>query len=58
MNDNNLKIKHKDKSFSEIFETQKELNSEDNDTEPANKKIYQETRHLSIIKEQHSAKFP
>ena len=50
--ENNLPIKKKPLKFE--FETQEELEMEDKDKDPKNRRIYQETRHLYIIKERMS----
>lgn len=50
--ENNLTIKKKPPKFE--FETQEELEFEDKDKDPKNRRIYQETRHLYIIKERMS----
>lgn len=52
-----LKIKEKPKNFS-MFESELEIHKEDNDSDLSNRKIYQETRWLYIIKEQETAKIP
>jgi len=50
------KIRTKPKTFP--FETKEEIRKEDNLPNPLNRKIYQDTRHLYIVKEEHSAKTP
>ena len=55
--DNKLKIMKKPDDFSD-FETEKELLKEDAETDIENKRIYQGTRDLFIIKEQKSGKIP
>lgn len=52
-----LEILTKPEDFSD-FETEADLQKQDNDSNEYNKKIYQETRHLFIIKEQQSGKIP
>lgn len=52
---NGMKIKLKPENFE--FETALEIEKEDN-AEPANRKLYQDTRHLYIIKEEKTAKTP
>jgi DNA invertase Pin-like site-specific DNA recombinase len=56
-NNNGFTIKQKPSNFSE-FETERELFEENTDKELQNRKIYQETRHLFIVKEQQSGKTP
>lgn len=51
-----LKIKEKSNKFP--FETKDDIKKEDNCAEKLNKQTYQGTRHLYIIKEEHSAKEP
>jgi hypothetical protein len=41
-----------------MFEKETEIMAEDTDPEITNKRIFQSTRHLFIIKEQESAKRP
>ena len=53
---NGMKIKAKPEKFE--FETNADIEKEDNDVEPANRKLYKETRHLYVIKEIKSAKMP
>ncbi len=52
-----LKIKTKPEDFSD-FESKNEIWKEDHDKELEHREIYQQTRHLFIIKEQESAKIP
>ena len=54
---NGLEIAHKPTDFSE-FETPEELLAEDNDSDLNNRKTYQDTRHLFIIKESKTWKTP
>jgi DNA invertase Pin-like site-specific DNA recombinase len=54
---NGLIIKQKPLDFSN-FETEREIFEEDTDKELQNRKIYQETRNLFIVKEQQSGKTP
>jgi len=51
-----LRIKEKPKNFP--FESSEDLKKENSVAEKLNKKTYQDTRHLYIIKEEHSAKEP
>jgi len=53
---NNIVIKRKPENFS--FESEKELNDEDKCSDIDDRRVYQETRHYYIIKEQKSAKIP
>lgn len=55
--DNSIKIAPKPDNFSD-FETEADLITEDQDSDIKNKKIYQETRTLFVIKESKSAKKP
>jgi len=50
-------IREKPEDFS-MFEAEYEIAKEDNDEDTYNRKIFQETRNLFIIKEQESAKVP
>lgn len=52
-----LKLKKKPKDFS-LFESEIELEKENNESDLANRRIFQETRDLFIIKEQETAKVP
>jgi len=52
-----LKIKEKPKDFS-LFESDYELHKEDNEPDILNRRTYQETRNLFIIKEQETWKIP
>ncbi len=52
-----LKIKEKPKDFS-LFESEYELHKEDNEPDIVNRRTYQETRNLFIIKEQETWKIP
>ncbi len=52
-----LKIKEKPKDFS-IFESEKEIEKEDMEEDILNRRLYQETRNLFIIKEQETWKVP
>ena len=52
-----LSIREKPEDFSD-FETERETQKEDIDSDVYNRKIYQDTRNLFIIKEQESAKNP
>lgn len=54
---NDFEIMEKPTDFSE-FETEAELLIEDNDNDINNRRIYQETRNLFIVKESHTAKAP
>jgi DNA invertase Pin-like site-specific DNA recombinase len=56
-NNNGFTIKQKPSNFSD-FETERELFEENTDKELQNRQIYQETRHLFIVKEQQSGKAP
>ncbi len=40
------------------FESEKEIAKENNDPDPLNRKIFKDTRHLFIVKEQETAKIP
>lgn len=51
-----LVIKSKPKDFP--FENEKDITRENNDPDALNRKIFRETRHLYIIKEQETAKIP
>lgn len=53
---NGMKIKTKPVNFE--FETEGDIAKEDNDPEVSNRKLYQETRGLYVIKEIKSAKMP
>lgn len=53
---NGLTIKAKPKDF--MFESLLEVERENNDNDPMNRKIFRETRWLYIIKEQETAKVP
>lgn len=53
-----LKIKQKDKDYDTIFENENEIRREDMEWDIENRRIYQNTRWLFIIKEQQSAKTP
>ena len=53
---NGMKIKAKPENFE--FETEADIEKEDNDVESANRKLYKESRHLYVIKEIKSAKMP
>lgn len=53
----NLSIAKKPSNFAD-FESELEIYKEDNDSEIANRRIYQSTRDLYIIKEQESGKIP
>ena len=55
--DNDMTIMEKPKNFSD-FESESEIEKEDNDAEISNQRLYKETRNLFIIKEQESAKTP
>jgi DNA invertase Pin-like site-specific DNA recombinase len=52
-----LKIKEKPKDFS-LFESEYELEKENNESDLSNRKIYLDNKNLFIIKEQESAKKP
>jgi len=52
-----IQIKEKPKDFS-MFETELELEKEDNESEVTHRRIYLETRNLFIIKEQETGKVP
>ena len=52
-----LKIKAKPTDFTD-FESKNDIWKEDHDKEASHREIYQQTRHLFIIKEQESAKIP
>lgn len=52
-----IKLKEKPKDFS-MFESLAELHKEDKEEDIHNRRIYQDTRHLYIIKEQESWKIP
>lgn len=52
-----IQIKEKPKDFS-MFETELELEREDNESEVTHRRIYLETRNLFIIKEQETGKVP
>ena len=52
-----LKIKAKPTDFTD-FESKNDIWKEDHDKEVSHREIYQQTRHLFIIKEQESAKIP
>tara|TARA_Y100001960_G_C14400387_1_gene693094 strand:+ start:222 stop:662 length:441 start_codon:yes stop_codon:yes gene_type:complete len=52
-----LTIKKKPKDFS-LFESEIEIEKEDNESDVGNRRIFQETRDLFIIKEQETAKVP
>lgn len=53
----NLLIKAKPKDFS-IFESEYEIDKEDNESDIINRRIYQSTRNLFIVKEQETWKIP
>lgn len=53
---NGMTIKAKPEKFE--FETEADIEKEDNNAELSNRKLFQETRHLYIIKEEKSAKIP
>jgi len=52
-----LEIEQKPKDFSD-FETEADIFKEDTTNEITDKQLYQETRHLFIVKESHSGKEP
>jgi len=52
-----LTIVSKPKDFS-LFESESEVYKEDNEADLVNRKTFQDTRHLFIIKEQETAKVP
>ena len=55
--DGQIKIMQKPADFSD-FETEADIKKEDLDVDIEDRKIYQETRNLFIIKEQKSGKIP